>query len=114
MGKKVNQRAFDHVYVKLKEQGTKSVDEKGNCAYRGENGLKCAAGHLCKDSITEHEGTSFDHIDNIYSYILDEFFGVDIVMVTDMQEAHDSFLGDYGWENEMKSIAKKYNLEFTH
>jgi hypothetical protein len=44
------QEIFNKVYLGLHSQGwKKSVDADGECFYRGDDGCKCAAGHLIPD-----------------------------------------------------------------
>lgn len=46
------QEAFTKAYLALKTQGKKSLDGPF-CAYRGENGTRCAVGHLLTDEDME-------------------------------------------------------------
>jgi len=58
---KTLQDAFDHVVTSLFKQGEKSMegDEDPHiCAYRGEGGTKCAAGHLIDDA---HYSINFEN-----------------------------------------------------
>lgn len=43
------QEVFDQVALHLLTQGERSINEEGNCAYRGRMGLKCAGGCLIGD-----------------------------------------------------------------
>jgi hypothetical protein len=45
-----SQRIFDFVVARLAEQERPSLKE-GYCAYRGQNSLKCAIGHLIPDEL---------------------------------------------------------------
>lgn len=45
-----NQEIFDTVYEGLKAQGCGSANSAG-CAYKGENGTKCAVGWLIPDEV---------------------------------------------------------------
>lgn len=43
------QDVFDHVAKHMLKQGVRSVDNMGNCQYRGVDGLMCAVGCLITD-----------------------------------------------------------------
>jgi len=45
------QEVFDYSVSKVIEQGVKALGMKNQCAYRGENGTKCAFGHLIPDAL---------------------------------------------------------------
>lgn len=46
---------LDYVQSKIVEQGGLSVNDRGTCAYRGNEGRKCAAGQLIPDEKYSHE-----------------------------------------------------------
>ena len=54
------QQIFTRVAKHLLRQGKKALDASGNCAYRGEDGTKCAIGCLIPDGLYRpwFEGTS--------------------------------------------------------
>ena len=43
------QQVFDHIAAHLLTQNKRSIDDTDVCAYRGQGGLKCAAGCLIDD-----------------------------------------------------------------
>lgn len=103
------QELFDVVITHLINQKEKSIDSEGNCAYRGVNGLKCAAGILISDDIYKPfiEGLNWLTVVsklNLPSKHQD--------LIQDLQNLHDDCMEDY--ENNIKSIAKKYKLEYKH
>jgi len=61
------QEIFDKIYNGLKSQGfcrsIAFINGEEKCAYRGENGLKCAAGHLITDECYTSlmEGKAIQH-----------------------------------------------------
>jgi hypothetical protein len=61
---------FDEAIAKITTQGAPSMRAKdGLCLYRGENGLKCAAGHFIPDSKyePEMEGQSIGQVNSGYN-----------------------------------------------
>lgn len=52
------QAVFNKVYAAVTAQGGPSINANGCCSYRGENGRKCALGHLIPDALytTDMEG----------------------------------------------------------
>lgn len=56
------QKLFNDVWNGLKSQNfNRSTDKLGDCLYRGDNNLKCAAGHIIPDELydSDMEGISF-------------------------------------------------------
>lgn len=117
---KNNQDAFDIALNGIRKQNYKiSTTKEGSCAYRGENGLRCALGHMIPNKLYKSgmEGLVPDHS------LLRDFpelgvylENVDVELLTDLQCAHDSYLGynkfDYDYENKMKQIAKNWGLTY--
>lgn len=110
-----NQRTFDLVVNHLRKQGKRSMrrDSEGRlwCAYRADDGSKCAVGVLIPDSdyLPSFEGHGAQYTP-IYD-ILEKnghFFGV----CFDMQVIHDG-VDPENWEEEFEKIAKMYNLTYT-
>lgn len=109
------QEIFDTVSKHLLTQGEKSVRMSGwfveKCAYRGENGLKCAVGCLISD---EHysekmEGCgAFEVLANgaisgtPYTHNIGE-------LLTRLQTVHDSKPVDT-WRDNLRWVAKMFNL----
>lgn len=116
-----NQETFDTVVTALRKQEKPSVNEIGECMYRGPNGLKCAAGHLIPDDKynPEFEGIAITEWD--IGPILKEQ-GYDIRLVEELQDAHDSSSNYYGYlskgylsklEERFKGIAEKFQLSYS-
>ena len=119
------QETFDIVYRALKAQGGPSVDtwpdgRYRRCRYRGEGGLKCAAGHLIPDEDyrVELEDGPADGIGK--GYVKGPgWWGHDLELVLALQEAHDyafanadsdsAWLED--WEDRMRSLAEEWGLK---
>jgi len=54
------QEIFDTAVIGVLKQGGPSLDVKGKCAYRGEDGMKCAVGFL----ISDKDGAFYDSLDD--------------------------------------------------
>lgn len=108
------QEIFDKVYRELLRQKVPSM-HNGRCLYRGPNGTKCAIGHLIPDEL-------YDEIFNRMSLLnlpqkVKNHIGIeeDRYFFGSLQTAHDIFLCESldCWHNQMKQIAKEYNLKFN-
>lgn len=116
------QQIFDTVLARLREQGRASVNERGHCAYRGENGAKCAVGHLMPDDKfdPEWEGSVYDLPDEAFEAM--GVSGDDLGFLLHLQKAHDECLDARwmskdqrreAWEARMKSVAAQFELDYT-
>lgn len=104
------QETFDHIVACLREQGKRSVDWIGGCAYRGNGGLKCAAGWCIDDS--EYR----DHLENHVASETGvrqaiERSGWDFRVAEDMQGIHDGWLVD-SWESGFAEVARRHELTY--
>lgn len=83
---RTDQETFEIVWNGLKAQGFERSLMRGNCAYRGPNGAKCAAGHLIPDDeySADMEGR---HCLAIAGG--DLFFGSNPCLVSSCQAVHD-------------------------
>lgn len=112
---KNNQIAFDLIVNHLRKQGKRSMrrDSEGRlgCAYRGDDGSKCAIGVLIPDSdyLPSFEGHEA-HYTPIYDIL--EKYGYFFGMCFDMQVVHDS-VAPKDWEKAFEIIARMYNLIYT-
>lgn len=111
------QEIFDFVVLKLREQGAKSMSPKGNpdsttginCAYRGDKGRKCAAGHLIPD---DQYHPSFE---GSRARVLPYFRGWSEPareLVERLQSIHD-FRKTTSWETEFQALAERNSLTYT-
>jgi hypothetical protein len=105
------QEVFDHVVNHLRKQGQRSLDRHGHwqCAYRGDNGLKCAAGCLIADDEYDasFEGNGWRGL--FLEKLVPE---AHIALIAQLQYVHDSGVVAE-WEDEFWICAKKFNLEYT-
>ncbi|UOL48624.1 hypothetical protein [Pseudomonas phage Astolliot] len=104
------QAVFDFIYTHLKTQKAVSEDKTGSCLYKGDNGLKCAAGCLIGDSeyIKSIEHQSWPEVA--------EFFSIQrhTNMISEFQLIHDGVNYPNGdWVGEVKSLAIRNHLTFT-
>ena len=122
-----DQEAFSTALAGLRCQDAASI-ESGNgdhgdrCAYRNYKGLKCAAGMLIPDELYSAlpvciENVAIGSLATSDAYIgtgLHRLFdGVSVVLLQDLQSAHDQQLRNSGlelWEQRMEDIAGKYGL----
>ena len=107
---KGRQHLFDTMVNHLRKQQAQSHLGMAGCAYRGNDGLKCAVGCLISDDeyLPEMEGSSLSQLelaeqinDSETTELLEAF-----------QMAHDQVRIDY-WELEFKRLAEKFNLTYT-
>ncbi len=133
------QEIFNQAYLGLKSQGFQKsmntgVDGIGiSCAYRGENGLKCAVGHLLQDEEYDslYEGTSVDglcrgtFVNEEFSEELnnkrkafinrinlsdDESADGDAAFLDFLQSAHDNSVDSVDMQERLWSFARRHKL----
>lgn len=116
------QEIFDAVSKHLFNQGRRSMrltSRRGMffCAYRGNNGLKCAVGALISDEIYNPDmdiGYGNDIFSIIRLFNLPDWFRRNDLLLKDLQNVHDN---EFNWENDdiMKSalseVARKFELD---
>lgn len=110
-----NQETFDAVVTHLRRQGRKALRGR-KCAYRGDDGTKCAAGCLIPDDLysPKLEGWSVcksSTLDNPVPGIISGL-GHDLDLVEALQGAHDTAGPDY-WESRFAEIAAEHGLTYT-
>ncbi len=107
-----------YVKEKLVAQNKKSIhsDEYGiYCAYRGDDGCKCAIGHLLPD---EHYARHYDEDGGLYFNIL-QFFNelqlshVKIMLFNRLRIIHDSS-SVKEWPQKFDELEQEYMLEATN
>jgi hypothetical protein len=106
-----SQELFDTVVAHLRQQNAKSL-KCGACAYRGDNGMKCAAGILIPDA--EYNPTMEGWNVSINSSI-DRLIGEDYVsrnVLLQLQQTHDVYEVEE-WEERFANIASQFDLRFT-
>lgn len=108
------QEVFDHVATHLLTQNKKSIvlddvsedTNEAKCKYRGDYGLKCAAGCLMSDEEykSDWEGFSWDYLAN-YEIVPNAHEN----LIRDLQIIHDGIEVRL-WKGNLKLLATKYNL----
>lgn len=116
------QETFDIIVAHLRQQNAKAKLPNpkdsyfNNCAYRGENGLKCAAGCLIPDELykPEFEKINLIYFDNQKSPLgeIIESLGHDLHLVSDLQKVHDN-KDVSNWEVYFEKVAEKYSCVYT-
>jgi len=110
------QEVFDIVSNHLLTQGKMSVGIDGFCAYRGENGMKCAAGVLIPDDQYKPamEGIRWVYlvnrglIENKFKHEIGELQNIhDISPKDDLKECNSL------WKRELITFAAMHNLTHT-
>ena len=109
------QAIFDRVAAALLEQNEKSVSVVGGntyCRYRGDGGLKCAAGHLIPDDLYD-AGFELDGFAQLPEFVL-EACGVGedekaVDLVLNLQSVHDSFT-PRDWRSRLRQVANTFCL----
>lgn len=104
------QKLFNKVRKHLMAMEKQSVSEY-SCAYRGENGAKCAIGILIKDKYynPEIEGKTVAN-PFVKQALLDS--GVDLSnlnLLCDLQQTHDEYFEDR--EERLQKVAEKHGLK---
>lgn len=113
------QEIFTKAYIGLRDQGFErsvTVDEHGDetCAYRGDNGLKCAIGHCIPDERykPELEGDTPNHNPKLLGKALGfSLTPEDALWLTDLQRCHDSACSGSGVQRYLRRFAEKHGLE---
>lgn len=109
------QELFNIVSAHLLKQGKMSLNADGLCAYRGENGLMCAAGILIPDEAYRPNMETLRWSTLVDRHLIENKFRNEI---NELQNIHDSGLHkDPGetliqWKAKLIEFAKAYNL--TH
>lgn len=119
------QDIFNTAVIGVLKQGEPSIDLGiGKCLYRGEGGLKCAAGFLIDDELAKEgdvKGCSFHRLRHMFDEEVPEHLKENEELVSDLQSAHDgvsqpnigsdTFIVRF-WE-KAKKIAAKHELDPT-
>lgn len=116
--KEEQQKVFEDVFLSLWKQGKKSMNGSFGCAYRGDDGCKCAIGFLIQDyeykEVFEGFGIA-DLRDNFHPIRSLEKYSTDFLYA--LQKMHDSIY-DGEWVNfkdclidNAKRFATKWKLQ---
>jgi len=108
--KVTKQTTFNRVAKHLLKQKKRSIGKMfGECAYYGDNGLRCAVGCLIskKHYTSEMEGCSADD-SPVESFLKSK--GHDIYLCMDLQNIHDYYKPSL-WKAKLKKLAKAEGLK---
>lgn len=106
------QQIFNKVSRHLLTQGETSVDEDGECLYRGPGGLRCAVGCLIADEhyTEDMEGNS---VNDIRLRTALKASGIDVIchysLLRALQILHDRW-SPSGWRQELRLVALEFGL----
>ena len=102
------QEVFDQVVTHLLTQRERSVSifSTSSCAYRGQNGLKCAAGCLISDDeySSDMEGYSWINLLDEKRVPKNHY-----ALITRLQHIHDGTLPE-NWKRELEVLATEFKL----
>ena len=108
------QEIFNTVRDHLLTQGTRSTNKRGRCAYRGEDGARCAVGALIPDHLydptLEDLGVWSTFLDSVmYECGVPSELRADDKMVGQLQRIHDRTLPE-DWSYELTRLAEREGL----
>lgn len=115
----IAQEVFDKVVNHLRQQGQKSIDDKGDCVYRGNKEancrIQCAAGCLIEDNeyLKNMEGRTITELLNslLVTREMRERLEPHVLLIRKLQIIHDeNWRGS--WEELFKECANKFSLEY--
>lgn len=108
------QETFNTVVAHLRQQGRQAVNSGGRqCQYRGEDGLKCAAGCLIPDEDYRKDFEGRGVMTNTEIATLIRRLGHDVELVSSLQDIHDDDRGPACWESHFVTTAARFNLVYT-
>lgn len=113
-----DQEFFDASVAHLRRQGVASMDERGMCVYRDDQGRGCAVGGVMPPNLIEvvlrrgYNGASFSGLVGDLREAREFFDGVSVPLATSMQCIHDG-VEPAQWEQEFRRKAESYGLVYT-
>ena len=114
------QEMFDTAYLKIIQQGQRSVKPTGGCAYRGQSNTKCAIGHMIPDNLAkawdDRTDSSILQIRDTKRHPIPVFLINNRMLAADIQSAHDNsadydrgtFISEFKYR--MAQVAKDHKL----
>jgi hypothetical protein len=112
-----NQEIVNFVAEKLRAQNGSSTSHCG-CAYRGENGRRCAVGWLIPDELykpfMENEVVTQPIVRDVLKQLVSD---EQIKLLIDLQDAHDSIDDVHGsfisqFNNNLQYICERHDLQY--
>lgn len=107
-----SQQFFQIVASHLLTQGKRSTDGTGFCAYRGDNGLKCALGAVIPDTLymPKMERKRLREVCTYFPEITALIPDYDLAVL--MQDIHDTN-EPKNWKFELASLGKEKQLDIS-
>ena len=111
------QEMFDKAYLGVIQQGQKSLNSLGGCAYRGQNRTKCGIGYLISDNLAhawdDLSQSSIWHLNRVKHPLMPEFLKEHHLLAKAIQQAHDAadpgnFVEDF--KRNMACVAPAFRL----
>jgi hypothetical protein len=108
-----NQEIFGKIVNHLRKQNQKCMDDEGQCLYRNNKGLKCAAGILIDDDeyVPDMELKLFKDLIGKFK-LKYNYIGEQISLINYLQMIHDETSIDR-WERGFKNCAAQYKLKYA-
>jgi hypothetical protein len=105
LGQATEQQVFDQVAVHLLTQKRRSTID-GVCAYRGLDGMCCAAGCLMDDDeyLPRFEGCTWDVLNQEHGVTTDHQ-----LLIKALQNIHDRTAPEH-WVGALRSLARQFEL----
>ena len=116
----LDQTIFNRVAAHLLAQGRPSTSSNGawDCAYRGENGLRCAVGCLIDDAHYSEAIEGYTIWDKSVGQAVKKSLSLRHLpartadLLGDLQHLHD-LTPPEEWRDALKALARQYDLELT-
>lgn len=111
-----NQLLFNAAYLGLKSQDfercidPESDEDDPSCLYNGPNDTHCAIGY-CIDVPKMFEGVGVSRSPQLQALLEEKYPGIDMYLVYDLQDVHDTCSDPDELAAEMEEIADKYGLD---
>ncbi len=107
------QEIFDIVAPSLLSQNEQSLNEYGDCSYRGTGSLKCAVGMCITDEEYTFRMEDNDVAELVNQLLLPKHLVPHTDFLTQLQELHDCN-EPYEWKIELEDLAHTYNLTASY
>lgn len=100
------QEVFDQVAKHLLKQGERSTGKHGFCAYRGNDGMMCAAGCLIGPKEYRKKFEGYDWTDMVRYH---QVCSTHKTLILDLQYIHDNSK-PARWSHSLEALAKEHDL----
>jgi len=115
------QEIFDTVATHLFTQGRRAITIDEQCAYKTNDGLKCAVGCLIPDDMYSSKMENTDVVTLLafqsdYGYTIPKYFARNQDMLSQLQTIHDdeySWLSTEDMKDALKKVARNHHLKMS-